>query len=261
MNTFLKVVKKTYVVATSLFITLFLFLGISSAQVKGNSVEASGDIELASLSRVEASVRSAAVKVMAPGGGHGSGTYVRINGLDIILTARHVADHPGVYIIKAGSEEVTGVLIYRNKAHDIAAILIDGMESREPMRFRPLDSAAEVGEETVYSGYPSEHELLTFRGMVVGYASHHDELARSIIVHTFGWFGCSGSGVYDGKGRLVGILWGVDAQGSPFGPQVIEDVLWIAPANEIGVDEIMRNACTLKLGAEQCVRYFENSRR
>ncbi len=263
MNSFLKVIKAPYFLAISLSAMLFLFIGISLAQVKGDSasssVDASSHVELASLSRVESNVRSAAVKVVVPGGGHGSGTYVRINGLDIILTARHVADREGAYIIKAGDEEVAGVVVYRNDEHDIAAILIDGMQTRRPMRFRPLSGEADVGEETVYSGYPSDHSLLTFRGMVVGYASHGN-LGSSIIVHTFGWFGCSGSGVYDNRGRLVGILWGVDAQGTPFGGQIVEDVLWIAPASQIDVDEIMRNSCTLKLGSEDCARYLENSR-
>ena len=260
MNSFLKVIKSPYLIAASLLLVLFLFVGTSPAQVKSGPVSTSGNVELASLSRVEANVRGAAVKVLVPGGGHGSGTYVRINGLDIILTARHVVDREGVYTIKAGDEEVSGIVVYRNDEHDIAAILIDGMETRQPMRFRPIDDVTDVGEETVYSGYPSDHNLLTFRGMVVGYASHGD-LGRSIIVHTFGWFGCSGSGVYDNRGRLIGILWGVDAQGTPFGGQIIEDVLWIAPSSEIDIEELMRSACTIKLGSEQCTRYFENLRR
>jgi S1-C subfamily serine protease len=255
----IKLIKNLCVLALIFLISFFIFFNLSSAQETADGrgpASLVGEAEFASLSKVESKVRTAAVKVIAPSGSHGSGTYVKINGFNIILTARHVADELGVYIIKSESEEVSGIVVYREPDADIAAILIDDLKSRRPMAFRPTDNIAEVGESTIYSGYPSSHALLTFRGMVVGHASH-GSLGRSIIVHTFGWFGCSGSGVYNQSGELLGILWGVDAQASPFGPQIIEDVLWIAPANEINIEYIMTGVCSIRLGAPECSDYFD----
>lgn len=261
MINFLKDNKRLSSVAflvSSVFLIGLMFATKTSAQQTSENLNTVGKAELASLSRSESSVRNAAVKVISPYGSHGSGTYVNINGFDIILTASHVVDELGIYTIKAGEEEVSGIVVYRDQDFDIAAILIDGIEGKSPMAFKPVKGVANVGDNTVYSGYPSQHSLLTFRGMVVGHASH-GEAGGSIIVHTFGWFGCSGSGVYNEKGGLVGILWGVDAQASPYGTQIIEDVLWIAPASEIDVDQIMSGVCNIKLGSKECSRYFKNS--
>ena len=77
------------------------------------------------LSPVEEQVRNAAVKVISQRG-HGSGTYVKIEGFDIILTAAHVTQGAigDSYRVLGVNEQIIGKLIYQNRELDISAILI-----------------------------------------------------------------------------------------------------------------------------------------
>ena len=209
------------------------------------------------LSPVEEQVRNAAVKVISQRG-HGSGTYVKIEGFDIILTAAHVTQGAigDSYRVLGVNEQIIGKLIYQNRELDISAILIPEMTTRTNMRFHPLRNIANIGTDITYSGYPSDHNLLTFKGSVAGYAN--DSLGNvNIILHGFGWFGCSGSGIFDLNGNLVGILWGISSEKHRGAPQAIEDIIWVTPAHEIDKDKIFESACEISLPTpRQCRRFL-----
>ena len=96
-----------------------------------------------------------------------------------------------------------------------------------------------VGEEITYSGYPSWHSLMTYRGRVAGYETH-PEAGTQIMLNTYGWFGCSGSLIYDKEGRAVGILWGVDLQRGL--PQ--ENMIWVSPMQNLDIKLALKPLCT-----------------
>ena len=198
-----------------------------------------------SLSSTEKLVRESAVKVFSDGG-HGSGSYVTIDQFHIILTAQHVADgQPGkkyrIHIPTTG-ESALGRLVYSDESLDVAALLIPNLSTISPIEFRPRSRIINVGETILYSGYPSSHSLLSFRGTVAGYEKNGD----IILIHTYGWFGCSGSILYDDKRRIVGVLWGVSvSSASPY--QVIEDIIWATPAHLIDKRKIIRGICETSL--------------
>ena len=50
--------------------------------------------------------------------------------------------------------------------------------------------------------------------------------------------------MYDDRGRLVGILWGVSVERA-YVPQVIEDIIWVTPAHMIDEVEILRGISNL----------------
>ena len=79
------------------------------------------------------------------------------------------------------------------------------------MKWKIREEIAPVGSSITYSGHPSWHNLLSFRGQVAGYELIPDK-GQQIILQTYGYFGSSGSGVYDTDGYLVGILWGIDLE-------------------------------------------------
>ena len=231
-----------------LFLVSFLFgciFNISHAQSQFQTESLSTE---ASLSSVERNVRRAAVKVLTDGG-HGSGTYVLIDGLHVILTAQHVADGPvgtNYRILSPdSSESVLGRLVYSDREKDVAAIYIPAMDTRSPMRFNPRRGIANVGDRIVYSGHPSSHSLLSFRGWISGYevAENQDKI---LLIHTYGWMGCSGSGVYDSRGRLVGILWGVSVARYPQ-TRLVEDIIWATPAHLIDRESILSGICDTSL--------------
>jgi len=176
------------------------------------------------LTRVEQSVRNAAVKVSDPlEQGHGSGTYLLTYNRYVVITAAHVVEkHSHMWIEGRNGERVLGRVVHREPKTDLAIITVPEMETRKAMTYRPRRKADIVGEHIVYSGFPGKHDLLTIRGTVAG------EKDNYIIAHTYGWFGASGSGVFDRHGRLIGTVSALDI-GMFYMPQPIEDIIWISP--------------------------------
>jgi S1-C subfamily serine protease len=112
-------------------------------------------------------------------------------------------------------ESHLGVLIYADEENDIAILYVGNHFKRiKPMRYNPREDVAPAGTEIIYSGYPSDHKLMSFTGRVAG---HEDApgIGQHIILQTYGWFGCSGSVIYDLAGRVIGILYGVDVEYYP----------------------------------------------
>ncbi len=237
-----------------LFVFMCSFLSVAHAddqsQASGDSANVAfsslgvQEVSLSSLSSVERNVRDAAVKVIAHGG-HGSGTYVKYRRFHIVLTAAHVTMGTigDTYEIQAGSNSVVGVLVYEDRDIDAAAILVPSIPDRNPMRYRPLSQKADIGTTTLYSGYPSDMSLMSIRGSVAGYEWTTPN-GPVVMLHTYGWFGCSGSGIYDSRGRYVGVLWGVSIERA-FVPQVIEDIIWVTPAHMIDESAILSGIVNL----------------
>lgn len=198
----------------------------------------------ASLLNAESKVRAAAVKVVTETG-HGSGTYVVFKGHHIVLTAAHVVrGFDSVIIRNENGSEVTSNVIYRDKVHDIAAILTGEIESGSPMKLKIPGTLPRPGTEIFYSGYPSSHNLLTIRGIISGYSGDNSS-ETGLIIFGYGWFGCSGSGIYDSRGNLIGILWGVDVRMFQFNEQVVEDLIWVSPSSRIDQDLLLSNICNI----------------
>lgn len=198
-----------------------------------------------SASTIERKVRNAAVKVTVPWtGGHGSGSYIKYKDVNLVFTAQHVADGPlGTnYLISHKQESRIATLIYSDPENDIALLhLGTAFRTIEPMKYDPLDKVASVGTNIVYSGYPSSHKLMSFVGRVAGYEDGPG-IGKQIILLTYGWFGCSGSMIYDTKGRQVGILYGVDVEYYP-NMQVQENMIWVAPITKININKALKAFC------------------
>ena len=196
------------------------------------------------LTNTERRVREAAVKVQTPMGGHGSGSLIKYRDLQLVLTAQHVAMGPigSMYEINSGSRTNIGILIYSDQIHDIAMIwLPEKFEGVTPMRWNPVESTPGVMTGITYSGYPSFHSLMTYRGLVAGY-EFLDCCGSQIMLHTYAYFGSSGSVVYNGRGEIVGILWGIDAD--RMRGQVIEDMVWVSPIQNLDMELALQGLCT-----------------
>ncbi len=195
-----------------------------------------------SLSSVEKKVRNAAVRVMTSGG-HGSGTVVKYKDVTLILTAKHVTDgRIGMdYLVATEKEQRDAVLVYQSKQHDVAVLVLNNeFRYLKPMDWKPTKTY-DIGMDIVYSGHPSWHKLMSFEGRIVGY-EQDSAAGTQLIVNTYGWFGCSGSGIYNTDGELVGILYGVDVQYVQ-GIQIQENMIWVAPIKNIDIDKALDNFC------------------
>ena len=184
------------------------------------------------LSISEQRARSAAVKVRSLlQGGHGSGTYMIAHGRRVVVTAAHVVRSESVMAIDGrDGETVVGQVVFKDDDVDIAFIVVPELETRTAIRYRPVRKYEErlVGTNLTYTGFPSHHDLLTIRGYI-------SSLEHSMLVtNMFGWFGSSGSGVFDPHGRYVGCVSGIDVGNIGFGLRIpLESIVWVAPISQI----------------------------
>ena len=184
------------------------------------------------LSITEQRARSAAVKVRSLlQGGHGSGTYMVAHGRRVVVTAAHVVRNESVMAIDGrDGETVVGQVVFADHNTDIAFIVVPEMETRTAIRYRPQRRYDErlVGTNLTYTGFPSHHDLLTIRGYIAAVEKGH------LVTNMFGWFGSSGSGVFDQHGRYMGCVSGIDVGTMGFGVRIpLESIVWVAPASKL----------------------------
>ena len=184
------------------------------------------------LSISEQRARSAAVKVRSLlQGGHGSGTYMIAHGRRVVVTAAHVVRSESVMAIDGrDGETVVGQVVFADHDIDIAFIVVPEMETRTAVRYRPQRRYDErlVGTALTYTGFPSHHDLLTIRGYIAAVEKEH------LVTNMFGWFGSSGSGVFDQHGRYMGCVSGIDVGTIGFGMRIpLESIVWVAPASKL----------------------------
>lgn len=190
------------------------------------------------VSSVRAESRDSAVRVVSPSG-QGSGTYAKVGRHYIVITAQHVVDGEALLIVEGRNGEfVYGLPILNGTNTDVSILLVPEMNSRAAVdynpRKRPKNIERIIGQTLTYSGFPSRHDLLTIQGQVAGYERGH------VIMHSYAWPGSSGSGVFDSRGRLIGVVSAVDiGVWSYFAPpQLVEDIVWVAPVWDITEDAI-----------------------
>lgn len=194
-------------------------------------------VALTSAAKVRRQVRNAAVQVVTPMG-RGSGTLFEIDGQYVVFTAKHViGSSPIVSIVGRNGETVFGTPILSANDVDMAMILVPEMNSREAMPYKPAkhkNIEDIVGDGVTYTGFPSHHDLLTIDGTI---ASEED---GNLVMHSYAWPGSSGAGIFDYNGKFIGVVRAVDVGVWSYQvpPQLVEDMVWIAPAWGISKREI-----------------------
>mgnify|MGYP003627546511 FL=1 len=228
-------------------IFLFLALSLLPAALASGSSEAINTlprtVEISdNMSSLETRVRDAAVRVLTTGGGHGSGSLIQYHDMQLILTAQHVADEPvgTAYRIIRGHAMAEAFLIYSNNEQDIAVLWVRVPFPSGAIRWNPSREIAAVGTEITYSGYPSFHSLMSFRGRVAGFETRRNGNVN-IMLHTFGYFGCSGSSIYSSDGEIVGILWGID---NGRDGNAIPSMVWVSPIQNLNLRNALMSVCT-----------------
>jgi S1-C subfamily serine protease len=201
----------------------------------------------ASMTGTEKKVREAAVRVRTPNKpGHGSGSLINYKDIQLVFTAEHVVDdeHTSIYIVEKHGVQKLGIIVYADKVHDIAVLyLSERFSNIEGIKFEPYDRVLQIGEEVTFSGYPSNHQLMTVRGRVAGYENIGPG-GTQMVIHTYGWFGSSGSAVYTSRGKLAGILWGIDLEyPNDNVAQIIEDMMWVVPIKNLKMDKVVEIVC------------------
>jgi len=197
-------------------------------------------LELSQLSATETKTRNAAVKIVDPlTGNHGSGTYMKMYGRFVVVTAGHVVEDDNTVEIHGRDGEVaTARVIYRDRKADLAVLITPQIQSRIAINWKlRRDDKNLLGTNVCYTGFPGRHDLLTIRGYVATLERGH------VIVNMFGWFGASGSGVFDQRGRFIGVVSAIDA-GNWEIPIPLDSIVWVSPAWNFDKDTLKSRVLT-----------------
>jgi hypothetical protein len=220
--------------AALMLIACLVALEIGDSIPSGNS-SISSEPEQVVLNFHERRTRSASLKIITPTGGHGTGTLFDYNGMMVIFTAAHVTTEGPIYLAQdRWGEQRFAVLVYVDPKVDFAVLAVDPFEKTAPVKFRlpRYNLRDKIDLEVIFSGYPSQHDLMTMRGSVAGFEG------PSMIVNSSAWSGSSGSSVFDSEGKFIGILYGVSLASSFTGPRALENFIWVMPNHEIKWQEL-----------------------
>jgi hypothetical protein len=171
----------------------------------------------------------------------GSGTYFSYKRHNIVITAYHVYDDPrieGAMVQSQSGEMVAANILYSNRGRDICVLEVPRMRTVDPASLRPMmPMQADEGLSVLYTGFPGNHqhtEPLTLSGTLAGIDDDHG----FVIMQSYAWMGSSGSGVFDSRGRYIGVLVALDVDRGLFGPQLQENIVYVSPVWGVSLEEI-----------------------
>ena len=174
-----------------------------------------------------------AVVIVRTSYGYGSGTLFKVKDKVIVITAAHVVDDSDYVTVDFSGTQHLSSVVYTNRESDVAILLSPEIEGSKPLPLK-IRSDVVVGDRLSYCGYPNRQDLGCFSGEA-------SQISKDYInVHTYAWMGASGSAMVDRRGRLAGVLSGVEV-GTVWGRrQIIEDVVWIRPVTEEMIQEAIK---------------------
>ena len=167
-----------------------------------------------------------------------TGTYFTAGRKYYVLTVMHGLVGPcDVTRVWSSAEGFTDCnrIVVGNPAIDYAIIEVDEIPSLSAVSLpRALPRAPEWKEslsaqtKVYYTGFPNSTGPLTFGGRIAGYAD-----GDFIYIHSFGWGGASGSGVFTDSGEFIGYILAIDIGQTTYGIDVLEDIVVVVPAFKV----------------------------
>ena len=236
-------VSKTFKVL--FFLTLCIFATISAAvdtlnrSAKPPTISASAPNQIALERSTQSSVRVISTLFSEEQSGvtsTSSGTYLEHKGETYILTTAHsiIGYCEDIFVIALELMYHCEEFIMINQDDDIAVLKIDKIEDRVPVSISkniyPMEKVYKsllIHDKFIYTGYPQGIGPFTFNGTVVS----QPEERGYVFAHSYAWSGSSGSGVFDTKGNLVGLITAVSVANSEYGIDVMEDLVIVTPVS------------------------------
>lgn len=147
--------------------------------------------------KVQNSTVSVRLDVGKNGVGFCSGVVLKNKSFDsVVITAKHCVDiSQGMYV-----NNIPVKTIIASTKEDLALLIVDGyIPSKYNVKL--AENNAVLGDKVYHYGLPKLQEYFIHGKVVMMLLSNHYASMVSIG-------GCSGGGIFNEKGELVGILWG-----------------------------------------------------
>jgi S1-C subfamily serine protease len=138
---------------------------------------------------------------------------------DFILTDFHIFDFDDKNTdctITFDHIDYLGHLIHSNKNKDLALIKTIPIDKGLPVKFN-YKNYPPIGTEVTSIGYPVKFGLILSKGYIASYTNPNKDLA-SLQIHSFGFYGGSGSPLFLKNKKVLGILQQIHA--NPFLPEI-----------------------------------------
>ncbi len=183
----------------------------------------SGSVQQVSKQSMLSNALNSTVRIEYEGRHSGSGFVVHESGL--IITARHVADRPGDYVVifaDGARRDVTGI---RTSYNSDCAIMSVRRKNIRPLKYV---TKTHVGETVFVVGSPFDTKYTNYvtRGIVskMNIANEFFSITHLVMIDAAANPGNSGGPVFNDRGEVIGILIGKDMRG--------DGLNYITPAND-----------------------------
>ncbi|WP_347988427.1 trypsin-like peptidase domain-containing protein [Methylomonas sp. AM2-LC] len=159
--------------------------------------------------------------------GQGSGVVVN---KDHIVTNCHVVREAHTLKVNTGDHEYAATWTQADPTRDICLLSVEGLPPMSPQELRKLDDL-KIGESVYAVGNPLGFGLSVNSGLVSSISPYHDE--QVIVASVSLSPGSSGGGLFDNRGRLLGITTAILSAGQNLNLVLPAD--WIIELNKRGV--------------------------
>ena len=162
--------------------------------------------------------------------GHGTGTYVKIDKSFFVITAKHVTRGHDKFFVNTNAGSSIGEKIYEFKNKDISVLRVAKIKDVKPIIF-DAGCALKIGETVYFSGFPSHYSLMTTRAFISGANGKTVKYLQGMA-----WFGSSGSGIINNKGKLCAVVVAIATEKRGFFVHALESLNYI---HTITMDDIL----------------------
>jgi len=168
-----------------------------------------------------------------------SGTYFTFGGKYYILTSAHgvLKGCESVMVFHFEEYEQCIRMIKIDREADYAIFEILEMDTRKPIKVPKAlanwKKSYNLLDKTYYTGYPNSIGPTTWTGNISGFTGDY------LIVQSYAWSGASGSGVFDERGELIGIIMALDVGANEYGYQVLNNFVVVVPIWQVDFGSLL----------------------
>ena len=166
-----------------------------------------------------------------------SGTYFTFKGKYYVLTSAHgvLKGCGGLMIFHFNEHGQCTKMIKIDRDADYAIFEVEKMDTRTaikiPKALATWKKSYNLLDKTYYTGYPNSIGPTTWTGNISGFTGDY------LIIQTYAWSGASGSGVFDERGELIGIVMALDVGANEYG--YLNNFVIVVPVWQIDFGPLM----------------------